>query len=63
MNFVILAIGVLVVVDLVGVDLRYVNNDNFVSKRKMLEPFQESAADKLIAKDNGVFRVKCKIRN
>ncbi len=57
MNFVILAIGVLVVVDLVGVDLRYVNNDNFVSKRKMLEPFQESAADKLIAKDNGVFRV------
>jgi hypothetical protein len=57
MNFVILAIGVLVVVDLVGVDLRYVNNDNFVSKRKMLEPFQESAADKLIAKDKGVFRV------
>ena len=57
MNFVILAIGVLVVVDLVGVDLRYVNNDNFVSKRKMLEPFQESASDKLIAKDNGVFRV------
>eukprot|EP01093_Parvamoeba_rugata_P019266 TRINITY_DN854_c0_g1_i17.p1 TRINITY_DN854_c0_g1~~TRINITY_DN854_c0_g1_i17.p1 ORF type:complete len:597 (-),score=108.13 TRINITY_DN854_c0_g1_i17:2351-4141(-) len=57
MNFLIIAIGVLVVVDLVGVDLRYVNNDNFVSKRKMLEPFQESAADKIIAKDNGVFRV------
>ncbi|WP_339841113.1 YfhO family protein [uncultured Maribacter sp.] len=57
MNLVIIAIGVLVVVDLVGVDLRYVNNDNFVSKRKMLEPFQESAADKLIAKDDGVFRV------
>jgi len=57
MNFLIIAVGILVVVDLVGVDLRYVNNDNFVSKRKMLEPFQESAADKLIAKDNGVFRV------
>jgi hypothetical protein len=57
MNFLIIAVGVLVVVDLVGVDLRYVNNDNFVSKRKMLEPFQETAADKLIAKDDGVFRV------
>ncbi len=57
MNFLIIAVGVLIVVDLVGVDLRYVNNDNFVSKRKMLEPFQETAADKLIAKDDGVFRV------
>ncbi|WP_116772237.1 YfhO family protein [Maribacter litoralis] len=57
MNFLIIAIGVLVVVDLVGVDLRYVNNDNFVSKRKMLEPFQETTADKIIAKDDGVFRV------
>ncbi|WP_339654495.1 YfhO family protein [uncultured Maribacter sp.] len=57
MNFIIIAIGVLVVVDLVGVDLRYVNNDNFVSKRKMLEPFQESTANKLIAQDNSVFRV------
>lgn len=56
-NMLILAIGVLVVVDLVGVDLRYVNNDNFVSKRKMLDPFQETAADKIIAKDDGVFRV------
>ncbi|APQ18573.1 YfhO family protein [Maribacter hydrothermalis] len=57
MNIVIIAIGVLVVVDLVGVDLRYVNDDNFVSKRKMLEPFKETAADKLIAEDDGVFRV------
>ncbi|WP_437372140.1 YfhO family protein [Maribacter litoralis] len=57
MNFLIIVIGVLVVVDLVGVDLRYVNNDNFVSKRKMLEPFQETTADKIIAKDEGVFRV------
>ncbi|HAI42314.1 MAG TPA: hypothetical protein DCM40_31495, partial [Maribacter sp.] len=29
MNFLIIAVGILVVVDLVGVDLRYVNNDNF----------------------------------
>ncbi|MDO6471893.1 YfhO family protein [Maribacter sp. 1_MG-2023] len=57
MNLLIIAIGLLVVVDLVGVDLRYVNNDNFVSKRKMLEPFKETTADKIIAKDDGVFRV------
>ncbi|MEP2058374.1 MAG: YfhO family protein [Maribacter litoralis] len=57
MNFLIIVIGVLVVVDLVGVDFRYVNNDNFVSKRKMLEPFEETTADKIIAKDDGVFRV------
>ncbi|SIQ75067.1 YfhO family protein [Maribacter ulvicola] len=57
MNFLIIAIGILVVVDLVGVDLRYVNNDNFVSKRKMLTPFQETTADKIISKDDGVFRV------
>ena len=56
-NMLILAIGVLVVVDLVGVNLRYVNNDNFVSKRKMLDPFQETAADKAIATDDSVFRV------
>ncbi len=56
-NMLILAIGVLVVVDLVGVNLRYVNNDNFVSKRKMLAPFQETAADKAIATDDSVFRV------
>ncbi|TDS13514.1 membrane protein YfhO [Maribacter caenipelagi] len=57
MNLLIIVIGLLVVVDLVGVDLRYVNNDNFVSKRKMLEPFKETTADKIIAKDDGVFRV------
>lgn len=57
MNVLIMAVGVLIVVDLVSVNLRYVNSDNFVSKRKMLEPFQETAADKLIAKDDGVYRV------
>lgn len=57
MSILIILVGLLVVVDLVGVNFRYVNNDNFVSKRKMLEPFQETAADKLIANDDGIFRV------
>lgn len=57
MNVVVVVIGVLVVFDLVGVNLRYVNESNFVSKRRMLEPFQATAADKQILEDDGVFRV------
>lgn len=57
MNVVVIVIGVLIVFDLVGVNLRYVNADNFVSKRRMLEPFQATTADKQILEDDGVFRV------
>ena len=56
-NLVVLAIGALIVFDLVGVDLRYVNGDSFVSKRRMLEPFQPTEADKQILQDDGIFRV------
>lgn len=56
-NLVLIAVGALIVFDLVGVNLRYVNADSFVSKRKMLQPFQATAADKEILKDDGVFRV------
>lgn len=54
------AIGVLVVlllVDLVGVDRRYVNNEDFVQKRVMEQPFPMSGADEMILKDEGHFRV------
>jgi hypothetical protein len=53
-------IGVLVVLvlfDLVGVDKRYVTNDDFVQKRIMEQPFQMSGADEMILKDDGHFRV------
>ncbi len=53
-NIAIIAIGALIVFDLVGVDLRYVNNDNFVSKRKMTQPFQETEVDKYLAEDTSV---------
>ncbi|MEZ4779470.1 MAG: YfhO family protein [Flavobacteriaceae bacterium] len=55
-----LAIGLLallIVIDLVGVDRRYVNNDDFVSKRVMEQPFQVTNADQDIEKDTGYFRV------
>ena len=56
-NLLIIALGALIVFDLVGVNLRYVNEDNFVSKRRMLEPFQKTTADKQILNDEGQFRV------
>ncbi len=56
-NIAIIGLGLLMVTDLVGVDLRYVNNDDFVSQRRVNQPFQESAVDKQIRKDKSVFRV------
>ena len=56
-SLVVIVLGALIVFDLVGVDLRYVNGDNFVSKRRMLEPFQKTIADKQILEDEGEFRV------
>jgi hypothetical protein len=56
-NLVIVLLGVLVVFDLVGVAKRYVNEDDFVAQRRMLEPFQETEMDRQIAKDTSVFRV------
>ncbi|PIB25455.1 hypothetical protein BFP77_01155 [Maribacter sp. 4U21] len=56
-NMVVIVLGAMIVFDLVGVNLRYVNADNFVSKRRMLEPFQKTGADQMILKDDGQFRV------
>ncbi len=56
-NVVIISLGILIVFDLVGVDLRYVNKDNFVSKSSMKEPFSIRPFDKEIKKDKGVYRV------
>lgn len=46
-----------ILVDLIGVDRRYVNNDNFVSERKIDELFQQNGADMQILEDEGHFRV------
>lgn len=56
-HFVVVLIGVLILFDLVGVAKRYVNEEHFVAKRRMSEPFQETEFDKQIAQDNGIFRV------
>ncbi|WP_435579244.1 YfhO family protein [Gilvibacter sp.] len=51
-------LAVLIVVDLVGVDKRYVNEDDFVDSRVMEQPYQANGADLQIQKDtDGFFRV------
>lgn len=47
----------LILFDLVGVDRRYVNNDDFVSGFAMSKPFQANSVDKEILKDTSHFRV------
>ncbi len=56
-NILLVALGVLIVFDLVGVDQRYVNKGNFVSQRQMDKPFQETEVDQQINKDTTIFRV------
>ncbi len=56
-NTVIALFAILILIDLVGVDKRYVNEDNFVAARVMNTPFTEGTADAQILKDDGHFRV------
>ena len=56
-HVVIIVFGALILFDLVGVDKRYVNNDDFVSGIKMNKPFQVSEVDKYILKDTSHYRV------
>ena len=56
-NILLIIFGVLVLFDLVNVDKRYVDNDFFVSARKVDKPFVASEIDKEILKDKGIYRV------
>ena len=56
-TLVIVIFAVLIVFDLVGVDRRYVNNDNFVSTLQVNKPYQPNSADLEILKDKSHFRV------
>jgi len=50
-NLFIAALGLLILVDLWAVDKRYLNNDNFESKRESANPFPEMPVDKAILQD------------
>ena len=56
-QIVLISIGVLLVADLVMVDKRYVNNNDFVSAIKMDQPYVATKADKVIKEDTSHYRV------
>jgi hypothetical protein len=56
-NILILVFAVLILFDLVAIDKRYVNNEDFVSKVQVEKPFQASDIDQEILKDKSHYRV------
>ena len=50
-NIFIAVLGLLILIDLWAVDKRYLNDDNFISKRAATNPFPEMPADKAILQD------------
>ncbi|TVZ51715.1 YfhO family protein [Dokdonia sp. Hel_I_53] len=56
-NLTIITIGALIVFDLVGVDRRSVNEDNFITERQYQQNFQATEIDKQIMEDESYFRV------
>ncbi len=56
-TYVILFMGILILIDLVGIDRRYVNENDFVGKRKMEQPFRLTQTDEAILSDKGHYRV------
>ena len=56
-HIVLIGVAILIVFDLVQVDKRYVNSDDFVSARQVEQPFQATAADQQILKDTTRYRV------
>lgn len=53
-QYALLAWGVLIVVDLWPINKKYLNNDNFESKRKAEIPIEMTPADKAILQDNSL---------
>lgn len=53
----IIVLVLLVLFDLIGVDRRYVNNENFMSKRQVEVPFISNKADREILNDTTYYRV------
>nr|WP_299172850.1 YfhO family protein [uncultured Allomuricauda sp.] len=56
-NLLAIVLGALILFDLVGVNLRYVNKDDFVRQRNVNTPFQAGQLDDLIQQDPSNFRV------
>ena len=55
--YALILIAALGIFDLWNVDKRYLNDDNFSSPKKVIEPFQSSIIDKKILEDTSQYRV------
>jgi hypothetical protein len=56
-NIVLIVVGCLILFDLVAVDKRYVNSENFATAKQVNQPFQKTSADVQILKDTSHYRV------
>lgn len=56
-NALLIAVGIIIIADLIWIDKRYVNEADFVAKSIMEKPFSPNQADLEIQKDNLRFRV------
>ncbi|MEC3964697.1 YfhO family protein [Flagellimonas halotolerans] len=56
-NILVFALGALILFDLVGVDLRYVNEGDFVRQHQVNQPFQANQIDQMIQQDDSIYRV------
>jgi len=57
-NTAVILLGLIVLIDMWPVNKRYLNNDDFISKRKVETPYEPTQADKFIMKDTDIhFRV------
>ena len=56
-NVIVFGFAALILFDLIGVDKRYVNADDFVSKKQEEKPFNISQVDEEILKDKSYYRV------
>ncbi|MBN1340105.1 MAG: YfhO family protein, partial [Bacteroidales bacterium] len=51
-TYMISALAILILVDMWSVNKRYLNDDNFISGKKMENPYAKSSADEIILKDS-----------
>lgn len=56
-NIVLVVVGCLILFDLVAVDKRYVNSEDFVTAKQVNQPFQMTPADAQILEDTSHYRV------
>ncbi|NJW54134.1 YfhO family protein [Salinimicrobium oceani] len=56
-NLTVIVLGALLLIDLVVVDRRYVNAEDFVNSSRIAQPFQATEADREIMQDDAHYRV------